>query len=71
MRIVFPKVLIELRPSRIAGIGVFAVAALDEDQRIAEGIHDADYRRLVSWNHFSENDADVQAKINAFCISFV
>jgi hypothetical protein len=68
MRTPVPKVLIELRSSRIDGIGVFAVAALGEDQRIAEGIHDADYRRLVSWNRFSEYDADVQAKINAFCV---
>lgn len=68
MRIGFPKVLIELRPSRIAGIGVFAVAALEEGQRVAEGIGDGNYRRLVPWKHLSECDADVQAKINAFCI---
>jgi hypothetical protein len=68
MHVVFQKILIELKPSRIAGVGVFAVAALGEDQRIAEGIHDADYRRLVSWNRVSEYDADVQAKINSFCV---
>jgi uncharacterized protein len=68
MHVVFQKILIELRPSRIDGVGVFAVAALGEDQQIAEGIHDADYRRLVSWNRFSEYDADVQAKIDTFCV---
>ena len=40
MRIVFPKVLIELRPSPLDGVGVFAVTPLKTDQRIAAGIAD-------------------------------
>jgi hypothetical protein len=68
MRMPIPQVLIELKSSRIDGVGVFAVAALGEDQRIAEGVHDADYRRLVSWDYFAKYDSDVQSKIEAFCI---
>lgn len=68
MRIVFPRVLIELRRSEVHGVGVFAVAGLNQNQRTAEGIHDADYRRLVFWDYFAEYDADVQSKIEAFCI---
>lgn len=68
MRIVFPRVLIELRPSHLNGVGVFAVTALRDGQCVAEGIGDADYRRLVPWKHLSEYDADLKDKINAFCI---
>jgi SET domain len=69
MRIVFPKVLIELRPSRLDGVGVFAAAPLKTDQRIAAGIADADYRRLISWSSLADYDAAVREKIAAFCIS--
>jgi SET domain len=68
MRTVFPKVLIELKPSRIAGIGVFATTGVGERQRLAEGISESDYRRLISWTHFCEYDADIREKIDAFCI---
>jgi uncharacterized protein len=68
MRTVSPKVLIELRSSRIDGVGVFAVASLKPDQRIAAGIAGSDYRRLVSWSHFREYDADLREKIEKFCI---
>jgi len=68
MRIVFPKVLIELRPSRVDGVGVFAVTSLKPDQRIAAGIAGADYRRLISWSHLREYDSDLREKIEKFCI---
>ena len=68
MRATFPKVLIELGSSKIDGVGVFAVAPLNETQRLAAGISEADYRRLIPWKHFEEYDADVQHKIRAFCI---
>jgi hypothetical protein len=61
-------VLIELRPSEVQGVGVFAVVGLKQDQRMAEGVHEADYRRLVSWDYFAKHDSDVQSKIEAFCI---
>jgi hypothetical protein len=68
MRIVFPKILIELGPSATDGIGVFAVSALKADQRIAGGIEESDYRRLIPWCHLQEYDSDVRDKIGAFCI---
>lgn len=68
MRIRVPTVLIDLRPSRIDGIGVFAVVALHVGQRIADGIGESDYRRLISWKYFDEFDADVRKKIHDFCI---
>lgn len=60
--------LIELAPSTIDGVGVFAVVSVKEAQRVAEGVHESDYGRLVSWKHFNELGADVQGKIKAFCI---
>src|SRR6266849_31294 len=68
MSIVFLKILIDLRPSNIDGVGVFAVAPLNERQRLAAGISEANYRRLISWKHLGEYDADVQDKIRSFCI---
>jgi hypothetical protein len=47
---------------------VFAVTALKRAQRVAHGISESDYSRVVSWEHFDELDADVQEKIEAFCI---
>jgi hypothetical protein len=49
-------------------VGVFAVASLKRGQRIARGISKSDYRRLVSWTHFNEQDSEVRRKIMAFCI---
>ncbi len=68
MCIGFPKVVIELGPSNIDGVGVFAVTGFEERQRIAEGIHETEYRRLVPWTHFSEYGDDLQEKIRNFCI---
>ncbi len=68
MRIEYPRVLIELRPSPIDGVGVFAVNTIASDQRVAEGIGEEDYERIVPWECFSEFDEDVQKKIDAFCI---
>jgi hypothetical protein len=68
MNIVFPKVLIEVRASRIAGVGVFATASMREGQRFAEGVGESDYRRLISWANFPELDGSVREKIEAFCI---
>jgi uncharacterized protein len=68
MRIVPPKVLIELRPSPLDGIGVFAASAIKIDQRAAAGIAGSDYRRLISWANFDAYDPRVREKIMAFCV---
>jgi hypothetical protein len=64
----FRSVLIEIRRSRIEGVGVAAVVELRKGERVAAGIGDADYKSLISWNKFSELDRDVQTKVDAFCI---
>jgi uncharacterized protein len=66
--VVFPRVLIELAPSGIDGVGVFAVSPLRKDQRVAEGISESDYERLVPWKYLDELNSDIQEKIKAFCI---
>jgi hypothetical protein len=68
MRPTVPKVLIELKRSRIEGVGVGAVVAISKLQRIASGIHERDYDSLVAWSEFSKLEKDVQTKVRAFCI---
>ena len=68
MRIVPPKVLIELGPSSLAGIGVFAATTVKVNQRIASGIAASDYRSLIPWANFDSYDAGVREKIMAFCV---
>ena len=67
-RPVFRKVLIELVPSRIDGVGVRAVVELSPDQRIADGIEESDFHKLISWVHLGKYAEAVRAKIDAFCI---
>ena len=50
--IIVPAVLIELRPSTISGVGVFAVADIDKDQKVADGISADDYAHLIPWSQF-------------------
>lgn len=63
-----PKVLIELRPSGITGVGVFAVTGLRKTQKVADGIAEEDFRSLIPWAFFECYDADVRKKIMDFCI---
>jgi hypothetical protein len=68
MHLLVPKVLIELRRSRIEGVGVSAVTDIHEAQRIAPGINESDYHSMISWNEFPKLDINVQLKVQAFCI---
>jgi hypothetical protein len=68
MHLLAPKVLIELRRSRIEGVGGGAIGEVSIGQRIASGIHESDYGCLIAWSKFSGLDKNVQEKINAFCI---
>src|SRR5215471_16650761 len=63
-----PKVVIELSSSRIHGVGVFAVPAINESEKIADGIHADDYQSLVPWTEYEQFDAEVRRKIMAFCV---
>jgi len=63
-------VQLELRPSKIDlnGVGVFAVRSIVRGARIAEGVAEEDFESLVPWSEFRSYDAELQAKIMAFCI---
>jgi SET domain-containing protein len=68
MSSLFKRLLIELRPSPIDGVGVFAVVELRRDQRIADGVHESDFRRLVRWGEIDQLDQALREKISAFCL---
>ena len=64
----FNKLLIELRPSKIVGVGVFAACPFKTNERIADGINERDYKDLIPWGVAKECDRNIRAKIEAFCI---
>jgi hypothetical protein len=65
-----PRVLIELRPSRVhrGGVGVFAVRDIDRGQKVAEGIAEQDFETLVPWEFVKHCDPDFAERILNFCI---
>jgi SET domain-containing protein len=64
----FTNVLIELKPSSIHAIGVFAVVNMEAGERVAEGIHEEDYHSLVEWEDLEKCDDDIREKVMAFCV---
>lgn len=64
----FKKILIELRCSNIDGVGVFASKRINKGKVIAEGIHEEEYKDLVSWEEAKSFDEDIKKKIRDFCI---
>jgi SET domain-containing protein len=65
---IFKDVLIEIRPSIIHGVGVFAVQKINAGLFVAEGIHEEDYRDLVSWEIIKDVSPFIERKIRDFCI---
>jgi hypothetical protein len=65
-----PRVMLELKPSPLHGVGVFAVPVpkISKGQKIAEGIHEADYLDLIPWQGFRSFHADFREKVMDFCI---
>jgi len=63
-----PEVLIELRRSGIAGIGVFAVSAIRRDRKIADGLSAGDFETLIPWSRLDRFDTATRKKIRDFCI---
>lgn len=63
-----PQVLIELRPSVISGIGVFAVRKIRKGQRVADGLYAEDFKTLISWGEFKKLEGAIQKKAEIFCI---
>jgi SET domain-containing protein len=64
----FADVLIELKPSPIHAVGVFAVVNIQKGQRVAEGIHEADYQSLVEWTDLATCGDAVIEKVMTFCV---
>jgi len=62
------RLLMELRPSGISGIGVFAARAIRKGLKIADGIAEEDYKDLVPWELLKRFDGSIQKKIRDFCI---
>lgn len=63
-----PRVIIELRPSNIHGVGVFAVVDLNRGHKVADGVAEGDYQYLVSWINFHEYEKQIREKIVDFCV---
>ena len=64
----FSKVLIEMKPSRIDGVGVFAAADIKRGQQVAEGIHEQQYQQLMPWDELEKCDSIIREKILSFCV---
>jgi len=64
----FAPVLIEIEPSAINGVGVFAVTNIAQGQQIAEGVHEEDYDSLVLWTEIRNCSRAVRDKVFAFCV---
>lgn len=64
------RVLIELRPSKIhrSGVGVFSTIPISAGQLVAEGIHDADFKDIISWSRFRNYSKEIQRKVMDFCV---
>jgi hypothetical protein len=63
-----PRVLIELKPSSINGVGVFSVPRIYKGDIVADGVHEEDYDSIVPWNDFRFYNPNIQEKILAFCV---
>lgn len=63
-----PEVLIELRRSRVAGVGVFAAKPIQKGRKIADGLGEQDFRTLIPWGKWGRFDNATQKKIWDFCI---
>jgi len=65
---VFQSINIELRPSPISGIGLFALKKFVEREVIAEGIHLSDIESIVLWSQIKGIDTIIEKKIKDFCV---
>jgi SET domain-containing protein len=66
----FPALLVELRPSGIdvTGVGVFAAQSIEKGQKVADGVPEEDFQKLVPWKSFPKLSEELQRKVMAFCI---
>ncbi len=62
------KVRLELRLSRVDGIGVFAATRIRAGEKVAPGIADVDFESLVPWRDLERYEQIVKQKVRQFCI---
>ena len=70
MKIKIPKLLIEIKPSKITpgGVGVFAATGIKKGTKITEGPRKDFIKNLVPWKEFKKYPRDIRQKIRDFCI---
>lgn len=64
----FSPLLIELKPSNIIGVGVFALKDFAKDEFITDGIHSNDYLDLVPWKLLEPLGDEYKKKVMSFCV---
>jgi hypothetical protein len=65
-----PKILIEIKPSILdkGGVGVFAVVAIKNGDKVADGIPIEEFTELISWKNFLHFNKEIKEKIMNFCV---
>jgi hypothetical protein len=64
----FKDALIEIGPSDISDVGVFAVQVIKKGKVVALGINEDDYDDMVTWKDYDNLSPVIQNKIMDFCI---
>lgn len=64
----FEETVLELKPSTIDGIGIFAARDILRGEVIAEGIHESDYKCIIPWKNIKNLDLDTKNRIYSYCI---
>lgn len=62
------RLTVELKPSKIGGIGLFVVKSFEKDDPIFPYIKSEDYERFKTWKSVEDLDESIMDKIYDFCI---
>ncbi len=65
---VCPKLSIELKPSLIAGVGVFAVKDFEPGDKVIIWSEEDDGSELISWSEFVKYEPKIKEMVLAFCL---
>jgi hypothetical protein len=70
VKLKYPRVLFELRPSRVhkGGVGVFAVAPIAKGTVVAAGYDKNDLKRIIPWAKLRNFDKKFREKALSHCI---
>jgi hypothetical protein len=66
----YPRVLFELRPSRVhkSGVGVFALASIAKGTVVSPGYNKKDLKRIIPWAQLRYFDKNFREKALTHCI---